>query len=980
MRVTGWKRGVRAGGVLPGPTSPAKYGLYLILILVGYLAGSALRGPYGDSGGTQRLLISAQVSTTTAAAAADSGETTAAADGRSSLPHLGMTGRLLGGGFGKGGSSGQEGGASARRSALHTGDVSSGSGAGIGLHSAGADGDAASSSILGDRGSAAEEAAAAAAAALGGPPLLPPANRTLRFGVCNGYANQRLAVLYGMLLARRLSRSAVLPVLIDNGLQRSDANVLASGDNQVPFSQMYDEQAFIGAMESVGVRALTRAEAPAVGAGDSANYRRVELGPLGWSVVGPLGSGDLATVAHLEVDCPLFKLQAGDLQPADEQLVWSGLAALRPSKEAASLVDTFSKVILTEAAAKAKAAGRAIDVAGSRARPSAGGGGGGFNYIHLRVENDWVEHCARWESIHDGIVRDNCFNHTDPIASRLALFGFSNSTALYVATYWRDVEPQRRERVVGQLEAAGYILVTSDDVLSSRAGKAAAAALAGRGREFSALVEYFLGMRAERFIGNSVSTFAALGMLERRHAGLWGAYYNGGNIPLVAVLPFLHKMPWVFTYNSWSKNYEYMLKAAVRSARYHGSLKPYCIFTGDEQSDIYAWLAAHDVTLISHTPAWTEQLLALARAKAKENVHHSHLFKTPDMLVATFQRVDLPVVPILDQYTYVLYTDADVFFRRPLHLDDFGLPLPHSVSMSYEFVNMFPYNAGVILANLPTMRQNYDAFVTMMLDNNDGLYYTNYGPADQGIINKFYEKDLRQRMLDPTFNTKPYNPFEQLTFILHFHGPKPMDLLNFVTTGKCDFFTVCENAFLNSLCPYTREWAKFVPDEVVAVQLEDACAWLDVPNVAELFKKKWGLTGRQLAESKEEQSSKDAAAAAAQAGAMAQQKARLEHALELRRKLRKLVAGGKLSPEVVKALDQPGPAAKAAAMAIVKKLKGGKGKIRGGASQNRSAQQQQQQEPKRLESFDTANVVTVDEKEMEDAWGAIDAGGAASQQ
>ncbi len=53
------------------------------------------------------------------------------------------------------------------------------------------------------------------------------------------------------------------------------------------------------------------------------------------------------------------------------------------------------------------------------------------------------------------------------------------------------------------------------------------------------------------------------------------------------------------------------------SARYHGTLKPYCIFTGDEQSDIYAWLADHDVKLISHTPAWTEQLLALAKAKAK---------------------------------------------------------------------------------------------------------------------------------------------------------------------------------------------------------------------------------------------------------------------------------------------------------------------------------------------------------------------------
>ncbi len=56
--------------------------------------------------------------------------------------------------------------------------------------------------------------------------------------------------------------------------------------------------------------------------------------------------------------------------------------------------------------------------------------------------------------------------------------------------------------------------------------------------------------------------------------------------------------------------------------------------------------------------------------------------------------------------------------------------------MSFEFVNMFPYNAGIIVANLPVMRHNYPAFIAMMLDNEDGLYYPNYGPADQGIINK----------------------------------------------------------------------------------------------------------------------------------------------------------------------------------------------------------------------------------------------------
>lgn len=51
---------------------------------------------------------------------------------------------------------------------------------------------------------------------------------------------------------------------------------------------------------------------------------------------------------------------------------------------------------------------------------------------------------------------------------------------------------------------------------------------------------------------------------------------------------------------------------------------------------------------------------------------HSHLYRSPDMLVSTFQRVDLPIIPVLDQYQYILYTDADVFFRRRVTLDSFG--------------------------------------------------------------------------------------------------------------------------------------------------------------------------------------------------------------------------------------------------------------------------------------------------------------------
>ncbi len=41
----------------------------------------------------------------------------------------------------------------------------------------------------------------------------------------------------------------------------------------------------------------------------------------------------------------------------------------------------------------------------------------------------------------------------------------------------------------------------------------------------------------------------------------------------------------------------------------------------------------------------------------------------------------------------------------------------------------------------------------MMLDTddpgNDAFYFVNFGPGDQGILNKFYEADLRSHVMDP---------------------------------------------------------------------------------------------------------------------------------------------------------------------------------------------------------------------------------------
>ncbi|GIL68281.1 hypothetical protein Vafri_21570 [Volvox africanus] len=631
---------------------------------------------------------------------------------------------------------------------------------------------------------------------------------------------------------------------------------------QIPFSDMYDQPYFIQAMAAAGLRVIAPEEAPPM-----TSYTEVSLVPYGWSATAPLAQ-QYGNELHVAVDCPFLKIMASELTAADWEFLWTVLDALRPNPQAAAVLDLAVARMAQRRPNSSREGAAGTEASSGSTEADAADGSSSFNFVHLRIENDWVAHCERWTSIRDGVVRDNCFNYTDEIGSRLALFGLPNSTTLYVGSYWDDVDESRRGKAFAQLEAAGYRVVTSADlfptVLADAVGagpgpgwnertqtetQAHAREEAGGpdprrargGREYRAMLDYFLAMRAERFIGNSVSTFTALGLLERRRRGQWAAYYNGGNIPLVSLMPGLHRLPWVFTYNSWSPDYEYMLRGAVRSALATRSFTPYCIFQGNESSPIATWLRAQGVRLISHRPTWSEKLLEKARARVKDNVHRSHLFKTPDMLLATFQRVDLPVVPVLDQYTYVLYTDADVYFRKPIRLDDFGLPLPHSVSMSYELFEMFPYNAGVMVANLPVMRQNYAAFIDTMLANDNGLFYTNYGPADQGIINKFYEADLRSRMLSQVFNTKPYKPFDPNAFIVHFHGPKPHDLLSFITTGKCDFFSLCESAFLGGLCNYTEEYVQWIYDDLEVLRLRDACAWLGSSAVAQLFKKKWGL-------------------------------------------------------------------------------------------------------------------------------------------
>lgn len=103
-----------------------------------------------------------------------------------------------------------------------------------------------------------------------------------------------------------------------------------------------------------------------------------------------------------------------------------------------------------------------------------------------------------------------------------------------------------------------------------------------------------------------------------------------------------------------------------------------------------------------------------------------------------------------------------------------------------------------------------------------------YGPGDQGAINVFYEAAIKPHRLPNTFNSKPYHPFDGLSKIVHFHGPKPHDFLRYLETGNCTFQDYCQTALMNGFCSYAVEWASFVKDEPVGQKMLSACQLLDM--------------------------------------------------------------------------------------------------------------------------------------------------------
>jgi hypothetical protein len=271
-------------------------------------------------------------------------------------------------------------------------------------------------------------------------------SRILRFSVCNGYTNQRLALIYGFLVAHLSERDVILPRLIRDGTQMSTEIVTASEGNFANFGTFYDVSHLKTTLENF----ITVVPDP--------NIDHDQYTPL-HNPMDAISSNARA----VDIGCPMFRLPS-DVLAKHADVVWRILESLQPSRVLRTLVKKITDGL---------------------SRP--------FTFLHLRSERDWKQHCKKWTF--QSRLNNNCYNNTVIIGNILRGMGVPQNETVYVATSLRDSTADTNI-ALSNLKRKGYrIKLQSASRLLSR--------------ELMAAVNYYVAMVADHFVGNSVSTRTA---------------------------------------------------------------------------------------------------------------------------------------------------------------------------------------------------------------------------------------------------------------------------------------------------------------------------------------------------------------------------------------------------------------------------------------------------------------------------------------
>lgn len=242
--------------------------------------------------------------------------------------------------------------------------------------------------------------------------------------------------------------------------------------------------------------------------------------------------------------------------------------------------------------------------------------------------------------------------------------------------------------------------------------------------------------------------------------------------------------------------------AAVNSARKNTYLVPYLIYDGSDSAFLEG-LRAKGVNVIFHRVAFYD---ALAKRDKSEPGYLS-------IASGAFLRTEIPLIEKEDEF--VLYTDCDVIFRSN---PDFSNLEPKYFACAPQS-SMTDYandaNSGVLVLNVPSMRETYDEFSKFIVRNLD----QGWPGCDQENYRRFYKGKWDELPLE--MNWKPYWGESQRTVIVHWHGPKPDAIRRKLRDGSFGLYESWNALYEKNKAAYesyVKEWAlyrePYLPDSV----------------------------------------------------------------------------------------------------------------------------------------------------------------------
>ena len=554
----------------------------------------------------------------------------------------------------------------------------------------------------------------------------------LRYNICNGLSNQLL--IHAAYIARAHQEGQIVQIpdyFVTNGVQTTNENVIPNANNSIPFGFAFDRGHFRKRLQDLGVQA-TFVEF---------NFSKPQQ--LSCAGVGMVQHADPAVVRHV-------------------------LESFRPSRRLQNTVNQVQRAFHQE--------GTKDGVC-----------------VHHRDGRDWHDHCRRWSRIPDGVYRGNCLgvpNRT--FVESLQDRGLDDWSSSSSSSSSRWVYYCGDHGVPRALPQAGYKVLSRQQILGPSANMSALYNLAPgqEVRDLWALVDFFACSSLPRFIGNSVSTFSALQIaLKDGHGAYW---YNSQSIPLSQAWR-VYQIPIVYTYTEMSaKAGQHFLRSSIASVRQkmpHNKI--HVLYHGKKDTAFRSWLTKNNVTVHNHDPQWRGKIEEMRR---NGDPASSHLFLHPGNYFGTWQRIDIPL--FLDT-EYCLLLDSDTIVNQPFTLADFGLNMTHGIAMSSEMHldSTLPSNAGVTLMNIPLLRRTHAKFLKFILKHVKTADFGHSSPSDQGAYLVFYQNYTS--FLARSFNMKPYWPVTRhefnRSFVVHFHGPKPHEYLQFIMGKQC-------NEALGNLC------------------------------------------------------------------------------------------------------------------------------------------------------------------------------------